>query len=139
MAQIQLDAGDSEGFAIRGPLTLSGVNTISGVTSLTSTVNFNSTETIAAGGTTTALDLTKSIHYVDADAGGDIVTLADGTNGQITTLIMASATGTLTATPANLIGGTSVTFNAAGDTVVLQFSSAASAWAIIGGNSYAVV
>jgi hypothetical protein len=102
-----------------------------------SKVIFGSTETIAAGGTSTALSLTKAVHYIDADAGGDTFTLADGEEGQIMTIAMASATGTATITPTNLRGGTSVTFNAAGDSVILQFI--ASEWNIMGGNSYAVV
>lgn len=94
------------------------------------------TETIVAGGTTTALDLTKTVHYVDADGGGDIFTLAAGTEGQIVTIAMASATGTATITPASFRGGTSVTFNAEGDSVMLQYI--ASSWTIVGGNSYGV-
>ncbi len=95
------------------------------------------TETIAAGGTSTALALTKSVHYIDADAGGDTFTLADGVAGQITTILLTSSTGTATITPTNLAGGTSVTLNADGDSVVLQFMD--TEWFILGGNSYAVV
>lgn len=95
------------------------------------------TETIAAGGTTTALSLSKTVHYVDADAGGDIFTLAAGTTGQIMTILMKSSTGTATITPAALAGGTSVTFNAIGDSVMLQYMD--SKWFILGGNSYAVI
>lgn len=97
----------------------------------------SATETIAAGGTSTALDLTKVWHHLDADAGGDTFTVADGTTGQIIICTMESATGTATITPANLAGGTSVTFNAAGDSVILGFIDAQ--WYILGGNSYAVV
>ena len=94
-------------------------------------------ETIAAGGTSTALDLTKTIHDIDADAGGDIFTLADGTLGQEMICVMKSATGTATIAPSTLMGGTSVTFNAAGDTVTFVYTS--NGWAITGGNSYAIV
>jgi hypothetical protein len=100
-------------------------------------VIFNGTETIVAGGTSTALSLTKSLHYIDADAGGDTFTLADGVNGQVTTILLTSSTGIATITPANLAGGTSVTLNADGDSVVLQFMD--TEWFILGGNSYAVV
>ena len=95
------------------------------------------TETIAAGGTTTAIDLTKQSHLIDADAGGDIFTIADGTAGQLISIVMASATGVATITPANLLGGTSVTMNAAGETVMLQFISGS--WNIMGGNAYTVI
>jgi hypothetical protein len=109
------------------------------VTDLTASgaVVFSGIETIAAGGTTTAADLTKSLHSVDADAGGDIVTLADGTIGQIMTFVCVSATGVLTLTPANLAGGTSVTMNAAGESVILQFVD--TQWYIMGGNAYTVI
>ena len=96
-----------------------------------------STETIAAGGTTTALSLVKTVHYIDADAGGDIFTLADGVAGQVMTILLTSSTGIATVTPANLAGGTSVTLNADGDSVVLQFQD--TEWFILGGNSYAVI
>ena len=96
-----------------------------------------STETIAAGGTTTAADLTKYMHLVDADAGGDIVTLAAGEEGQEAVFIMESATGILTLTPVALRGGTSVTMNAAGETVSLMYSD--STWNIMGGNAYTVI
>lgn len=97
---------------------------------------FSGIETIAGGGTTTALSLLKSLHSIDSDGGGDIFTLADGTIGQIMTITGLSATGTSTITPTHLSGGTSVTFNAAGDSVVLQFVD--TSWYIIGGNSYTI-
>lgn len=100
-------------------------------------VIFDGTETIAGGGTSTALNLAKTLHHIDADAGGDTFTLADGVTGQIMYITMESSTGTATITPANLAGGTSITFNAAGDSVCLLFQDAE--WYIIGGNSYAVV
>lgn len=99
---------------------------------------FAGTETIAAGGTTTALDLTKTCHNIDSDAGGDIFTLANGTAGQIMIIIQKTATGVSTITPATKTGFTSVTFNAAGDSVILQYYTTLG-WIIIGGNSYTVV
>jgi hypothetical protein len=100
-------------------------------------VIFSGIETIAAGGTSTALSLTESLHSIDADAGGDIFTLADGTIGQIMTIACLSATGVCTVTPANMSGGTSVTLNAAGETVILQFVD--TNWYIMGGNAYTVI
>lgn len=113
------------------------LNASNDLTTITAGFALTGIQTIAAGGTTTAADLTKSLISVDADAGGDIVTLADGTIGQIITFAMASATGVLTLTPANLAGGTSVTMNAAGETVILQFVD--TQWYIMGGNAYTVV
>jgi len=111
--------------------------TVNGSFDASEEVIFSGIETIAGGGTTTALDLTESLHSVDADAGGDIFTLADGTIGQVMTITMVSATGIATVTPANLAGGTSVTMNAAGETVMLQFVD--TQWYIIGGNAYTVI
>jgi len=91
------------------------------------------TETIAAAGTTTALDLTKYHHDIDADAGGDIFTLADGTQGQETVIVLKTATGVATITPATFHGGTSVTIAAAGAAVQLRFQTTLG-WAVIGEN-----
>jgi hypothetical protein len=138
-------AGNASGTAAltltKGDIVVSdGTFSVSGLATLTAgiaaKVIFAGTETIAAAGTSTALDLAKTVHYVDADAGGDTFTLADGVEGQIMTIAMASSTGVATITPTNLRGGTSVTFNAAGDSVVLQFIAAE--WNILGGNSYGV-
>ena len=113
------------------------------ITTGTGTANFggalitSAIETIAAGGTSTALSLAKVMHNIDADAGGDTFTLADGTIGQLAIITLLSATGLATITPTNLAGGTSVTLNAAGDSVILQFTD--TEWYILGGNSYAVV
>lgn len=112
--------------------------TVSGILVANAQVIPASTETIAAGGTTTALDLTKFHHDIDADAGGDIFTLADGAQGQIVVCVMKSATGTATVTPTTFLGGTSVTFDAAGDSVMLRFQDTLG-WSIIGGNSYTVI
>lgn len=98
--------------------------------------------TVASGGTSTALDLASTAHFITADAGGDIFTLAAGSPGQEVYIYTNSATGVATITPAGLIGGTSITFNAAGDSVCLKYlpiSASTYAWVITGGNSYAIV
>ena len=95
------------------------------------------TETIAGGGTSTALALTETMHYVDADAGGDIFTLANGVEGQLMFIVCASATGICTVTPATMKGGTSVTMNAAGDTVLLAYIG--TGWSVLGGNGHTII
>lgn len=95
-------------------------------------------EDIAAGGTTTALSLDRSVFTIGADVGGDIFTLADGTPGQSVEIILADATGTATITPATFNGGTSITMDALGDAVRLTFVETLG-WTITGGNSYAIV
>ena len=129
-------AGNSQGTAAL-TVTAGDLVLTSGNATVGGKMVFSGTETIVAGGTSTALALTKTVHYVDADAGGDTFTLADGVAGQIMTILLTSSTGVATITPANLAGGTSVTLNADGDTVVLQFMD--TEWFILGGNSYAVV
>lgn len=101
-------------------------------------VLFSGYEEIAAGGTSTALSLATHLSNVDSDAGGDIFTLADGDDGQLKTVYQLSSTGTSTITPANLLGGTSVTMDTAGQSVQFQFSEAGT-WVIVGGNGYTVV
>ena len=105
---------------------------------LAGSVVFSWTETIAAGGTTKPLDLTKTLHNIDADAGWDIFTLANGTAGQIIICILKTATWVATITPATFLGGTSVTLNAAGDSVMFVYQTTLG-WSIVGWNSYAVV
>lgn len=123
-------------------VVITPATTITGALTLTAGIAakhiMTSTETIAAGGTTTALDLTKYAHNVDADAGGDIFTLADGIAGQEMFVFLKTATGVATITPATATGFTSVTLNAAGDSVLLKFVTTLG-WIIAGGNSYAVV
>lgn len=119
-----------------GAKTLSDQNTLGSI--IDKALAFSGLETLAAGNTTTALSLEEVRHSIDADAGGDIFTLADGSlDGQIMIITMLSATGIATVTPANLAGGTSVTMNAAGESVVLQFTGGT--WYIIGGNAYTVI
>src|SRR3989339_406366 len=120
-----------------GNTVVTNAAVINGAFTASEAIIFSGIETIAAGGTTTALDLTESLHSIDADVGGDIFTLADGTIGQVMTITMVSATGIATVTPANLAGGTSVTMNAEGETVMLQFVD--TQWYTIGGNAYTVI
>ena len=120
-----LSAGNVLGSKVDDPFDVSGEVIFSGI------------ETIAGGGTTTALDLTKTTHSIDADAGGDIFTLAAGAEGQIMTVACLSATGVATITPVSFTGGTSVTMNAAGETAIFQYIGAT--WYVIGGNAYTVI
>ena len=125
-----------------GAVTITPATTVTGLVTLTAGIDAKfitaSTETIAAAGTTTALSLTKTMHNIDADAGGDIFTLADGIAGQHMYIFLKTATGVATITPATFTGGTSVTLDAAGDSVHLMFVTTLG-WIIMGGNSYAVV
>ena len=144
--QLSINAKGSGAIAIgdvsTGAVAITPATTITGLATLTAGITgkliVTSTETIAAGGTTTALSLTKFHHDIDADSGGDVFSLADGVQGQIVVCVLKTATGVATITPATFLGGTSITLNAAGDSVMLRFQTTLG-WSILGGNSYAIV
>ena len=123
---IELNAADDLSLTAAGLVNLNG-----------SLVNA-AIQDIPAGGTTTAVTLTNIVITVGSDVGGDIVTIANGTPGQILYLICNDATGTTTITPATFNGGTSITFNALGDTITLIYTTG-TGWSIVGGNSYTII
>ena len=88
------------------------------------------------GSTSSAIEITNPVTEVNATSGAAPVTLADGANGQIKTIINVSTSGTnaVTITPANLRGYTSIVLNAPGETVTCMFKN--SNWNIIAGNGY---
>ena len=88
------------------------------------------------GSTSSAIEITNPVTEVDATSATAPVTLADGSNGQIKTIINVSTSGTnaVTITPSNLRGYTSIVLNAPGETVTLMFKN--SNWNIIAGNGY---
>lgn len=131
---IGVDAADDLTLTAGGNL----VTTVTGSLTLTGSLVYGGVQDIAAGGTSTAVVLTNQVVTVGADAGGDIVTIADGTAGQILYLVCNDATGTTTITPATFNGGTSITFNALGDSVTLVYTTA-TGWSIVGGNSYSII
>ena len=88
------------------------------------------------GSTSSAIEITNPVTEVNATSGAAPVTLADGSNGQIKTIINVSSSGTnaVTITPSNLRGYTSIVLNAPGETVTCMFKN--SNWNIIAGNGY---
>ena len=91
------------------------------------------------GSTSSAIEITNPVTEVDATSGAAPVTLADGSNGQIKTIINVSSSGTnaVTITPSNLRGYTSIVLNAPGETVTCMFKN--SNWNIMGGHNFAAV
>jgi hypothetical protein len=80
-----------------------------------------------------AVNITTLTTAFTSTATGDALTLADGVAGQLKTIVyVAEAAGGDTGilTPTNLGGGTTITFNAVGDSVTLQFIGAD--WWVIG-------
>ena len=134
------DLAVGDDLAVTGDLDVTGISTLTWLATLTAGIDgkviFAGTETIAAGGTTTALSLAKTCHYIDADAGWDVFTLANGTEWQLAVVVCKSATGTCTVTPATMKGGTNVILNAAWDAVTLAYVWAW--WSVIGGNWYTI-
>ena len=83
-----------------------------------------------------AANLTTSITNCTSTGAAQVVTLADGVQGQVKIVSHIGDGGDVRVTPTNLDGGTYVTLDAVGDTVVFLFND--SAWQIIGGYGHAV-
>jgi hypothetical protein len=97
-------------------------------------------QTLTADGSTTLVaNVTTAITVINATSNTASVTLADGSDGQIKIIINVSTSGTnaITITPTNLRGGTTLTLNAVGETVMLLFKN--SRWNVIGGHGYSLV
>lgn len=86
-----------------------------------------------------AVNITSLATAFTSTAAGNALTLADGAQGQLKTIIyVAEAAGgdTGVLTPTNLGSGTTITFNAVGDSVTLQF--AGTDWWVVGFRGAAV-
>ena len=94
----------------------------------------------AKTGDTQAASVTTAITNHTVSAANDDLSLAAGVAGQIKIIYLKalSNSGTSRITPAALTGGTTITLNAVGDSVILMYSGTLSSWVILGGNSYAV-
>ena len=92
----------------------------------------------ADGSTTIAINVTTAITEIDATSATSSCSFADGSDGQVKTIINTSSSGTnlITITPSNLRGYTNVLLNAPGETVTLLFKN--SNWNVIGGFGFAV-
>ena len=90
----------------------------------------------ADGSTNTAINVTTAITEIDATSATHSGALADGSDGQIKTIINVSTSGTnvVTITPSNLRGYTNILLNAPGETVTCMFKN--SNWNIIACNGY---
>lgn len=81
----------------------------------------------------TSIDTTSAISEVDQSGGATALSLADGTDGMIKTIIAIGTGGNaITITPTNLRGGTTITLNGEGETVTCLFKN--SKWNVIGHN-----
>jgi hypothetical protein len=94
----------------------------------------------AKTGDSQAASVTTAITNHTVSAADDDLSLAAGVAGQLKIIYLKalSNSGTSRITPAALTGGTTITLNAVGDSVLLMYSGTLSSWVILGGNSYAV-
>ena len=92
----------------------------------------------ADGSTATAVDVTSAITEINATSATHSCAMADGSDGQVKTIINVSTSGTnnIVVTPTNLRGYTTITLNAPGETVTCLFKN--SNWNVIAGNGYAL-
>lgn len=92
-----------------------------------------SRESLAGAGAASASTITTD---VTADATGNVVTLADGTAGQIKIITMvgeAAGTDTVVITPATFAQGTTITLDTVGEGVVLVYNATVG-WVVVGNN-----
>jgi len=82
-----------------------------------------------------AVDVTSAITWI-VTTGADALTLADGVEGQTKYIVMKTDGGNGTLTPSNFAQGTTITFDAVGDSVSLLFTNAG--WHVMGGHGYAI-
>lgn len=117
--------------ASSGNTTVAGTLGVTGLTTATGGIA-GGVQTLSGAG---AVNVTTLATAFTSTATGNALTLADGTNGQMKTVVyVAEAAGADTGvlTPTNRIGYASVTLNAVGDSVTLQFVG--TAWAILAVN-----
>jgi len=126
--------------ALSGDATMANTGA---VTVASSAAGFSVGTTFTTGSTTTssgggAVAITGMIHEITTTGTGDALTLADGAEGQhLNVVYVAEGAGGDTAvlTPTNLGCGTTLTFNAVGDSAMLLFT--AGAWQCMGGTAVA--
>lgn len=86
----------------------------------------NTTDAVQVGD---AAGVSSSITYLNTTSGAHAGSMANGVNGQIKIIAMTVDGGNSVITPANLLGGSTITFNDVGDTATLCFNG--SNWMIL--------
>lgn len=82
-----------------------------------------------------------SVVLGDCSGGNVALALPDAKIDGFEMLLACSAksgSNTVVITPSNLVGGSTITFDAVGDSVCLKYSKKAGGWVVLGGNSYAI-
>ena len=94
---------------------------------------FNLSQTPETIISSTVIDISKVITLISTGSAAIALTLGDGSNGQLKFLTMTVAGGgNGIVTPVNLLGGSVLTFNGVGDSVILFFTG--STWAVVSNN-----
>ena len=87
-------------------------------------------QTISAAG---AISITTNVTKITSPDNNGTLTIADGVDGQIKTIIMVSNAGNHTLSITSNIGHSSIAFNSVGDTATLMFMG--TVWYFIGGTA----
>ena len=111
------------GAATGTSLVLSGLATIGTTLNVTGAVTLSNTligsvQSLSGAG---AVNLTTTITKFTSTGASQALTLANGTNGQIKTIVHFVDGGSGVLTPTNLGNGTTITFTNVGDSCILQF------------------
>ena len=95
-------------------------------------------QSITADASSQVANVTSAVTEINATSSTGAISLADGSDGQLKIFINTSTSGTnnVVITPTNLRGGTTVTLNAQGETVVCIFKN--SNWNVIVGHGFLV-
>lgn len=130
VAAIEAAAAAYSPVFIGGTQTITGDKTFSGTVTLSGLLIENSLQAISGAGAINTTTFRTNITTTGANA----YTLANGTVGQIKAIVLVVDGGDATITPTTLLGGTTLTLDAVGDSVLLQYGTGG--WAVIGGNGY---
>ncbi len=87
-------------------------------------------QTLSSGG---AISITSSVTRIMSPDASGTLTIVDGVDGQIKTIIMQSNSANHTLSITSNIGHSSIVFNGAGDTATLMFQG--TVWYFIGGTA----
>jgi len=102
---------------VTGATTLSSTLAVIGAATLSNAL-IGSVQSLSGAG---AVNLTTTITKFTSTGASQALTLANGTNGQIKTIVHFVDGGSGVLTPTNLGNGTTITFTNVGDSCILQF------------------